>query len=643
MCLLLPTRSGAIIWLSCLWQTIEVYIHRTGFNAHEAVATHSRRRYRFVKSEIATSNQPPVDPSLWIVHYTRADPQNLFPANRIPLRPETRVTLNQRNFLKERGQLVRKEFMLGDRNSWPTIKSLHPRKKPRSTQHMSSYPGNVIQHMNRTQQQAQLQSQYSSRPGMGPSVAKRPRQLGPNPRPGTSTSIAAMAIAQDSSLDEDEDTLKGDLMDALTPRDISAMRYMQHHEWMEEVFSSPFATGQIVPVELGLGRKGELESLTRDFFDAPTDKTPITADEDNSAEAVNPRFKGIESTKVDDFMRRALEKIAELNLEMENMKKKHANEMAKVGQGQVVRGAEKRLRSLVALPSTEGSVWEGNKQTPGSANSDLAAAVLRQQDQVDSITREVENALGRKVEVIHSFKCVQKGGLEEKARPEEILQIDDPAAISNDQPMVDTDMTSFPEFDDKTDWMQEDIISEPTPAVGTQEAAPQPETTNPEMPDHAPDPEPANQSDPGDWVMVDPPATDLPAPASADADPTATTTAAIPAAPILPSELPDFGTDVPELQGEGFDGGDFDQSVDFATLDSAGDALAGFDAPPDALGDEGDMGLVLEESAFGDAFHHAEVEAEAQIGADVDMAVGSEVEPAGDAAASAGAAQGESA
>ena len=554
---LLVTPSVTIMWLSCLWQTIEVFVHRTGFQVHEAFAIHSRRRYRFVKSESDTPNQPPVDQSLWIVHYTRADPQNHFPVNRIPLRPETRIILNQRNFLKERGQLVRKEFMLGDRNSWPTIKSLPTRKMPQSTQHMSSYPGNVIQHMNRTQQRAQLQSQYSSRPRS----------------------------------------------------------------------------------------KGELESLTRDFFDAPTGKTPMTADEDNSAEAVNPRFKGIESTKVDDFMRRALAKIAELNLEMENMKKKHAKEMAKLGQGQVIREAEMRLRTLVTLPSTEGSVWERNKQTPRSANSDLAAAVLRQQEQVNNVTREVENALNRKVEVILPFQCVQVGGLEEKAPVEEIPQIDDPV-ITNDQPMVDNDMTSFPEFDDKTDWMQEDIISEPTPAIGTQDAVPQPETTNPEMPDHAADSEPANRSDPGDWVMVDPPAANSPTPVTALADPTTTTTAAttttpLAAAAVLPSELPDFGTDVPELQGEGFEAGEFDQSVDFTNLDSAGDALAGFDAPVDTLGDEADMGLVLEESAFGDAFHHAEAGPEA--GVDVDMVVEPEVEAVGDAVAGADAGQGESA
>ena len=638
MSYLFPWPIVTITWLSCLWQTIELFIHRTGFKVPEGIATHSRRRYRIVKSEIANPNQPPVDPSLWIVHYTRADPLNHFPVNRIPLRPEARITLNQRNILKTHGQLVRKEFMLGDRNSWPTIKSLPAKKMPRSTQHMSSYPGDVIQHMNRTQQQAQLQDHDSSRPRVGPSAAKRPRRLGPNPAPATTTSITAMAIAHDSSLSEDEDTFKGDVMDALTPRDISAMRYMQHHEWMEEVFSSPFATGQIIPVDLGLGRKGELESLTRGFFDAPTDKTPMTADEDYSDEAVNPRFKGIESTKADDFTRRALEKIAELNQEMEKMKEKHAKEMAKLGQGQVIREAEKRLRSLVALSSTEGSVWERNKQAPGSANSDLAAALLRQREQVNNITKEVENALNRKVEVIHPFKCVQNGGLEVKAPPQEIPQIDDPAG-SNDQAIVDNDMTSFPEFDDKTDWMQEDIVSEPPPATGAQDAAPQPEPSNPEIPDHAADPEPANPSDPGDWVMVDPPATDVPAPATTHADPTTTTTAPTPAAPILSSELPDFGTDVPELQGEAFEPGEFDQSVDFTNLDSVGDALAGFDAPVDALGDEADMALVLEDSAFGDAFHHAEPGAEG--GADVDMVGVSEVEAVGDADTGAGAGTGQ--
>lgn len=52
-------------------------------------------------------------------------------------------------------------------------------------------------------------------------------------------------------------------MEYLSPRDISTVRYMQHHQWMEETFHSPYSTGQIVPGELGLVCKGKIEE---DFF-----------------------------------------------------------------------------------------------------------------------------------------------------------------------------------------------------------------------------------------------------------------------------------------------------------------------------------------------------------------------------------------
>lgn len=44
-----------------------------------------------------------------------------------------------------------------------------------------------------------------------------------------------------------EDTEFGDYFDNLTPAEISKMRYKQHHEWMEEIYSSVYSLSQIVP------------------------------------------------------------------------------------------------------------------------------------------------------------------------------------------------------------------------------------------------------------------------------------------------------------------------------------------------------------------------------------------------------------
>jgi hypothetical protein len=70
------------------------------------------------------------------------------------------------------------------------------------------------------------------------------------------------------AFDDDEDTTKGDAFDHVTPRDVSMARYQQNHELMEEVLSSPYRMGQIVVADLGLGLKGELASLTDGIFES---------------------------------------------------------------------------------------------------------------------------------------------------------------------------------------------------------------------------------------------------------------------------------------------------------------------------------------------------------------------------------------
>jgi hypothetical protein len=81
----------------------------------------------------------------------------------------------------------------------------------------------------------------------------------------------------DAAFDDDEDTARGDAFDHLTPREVSFARYRQNHEWIEEVLSSPYRMNQIVVPDLGLGLKGELAPLTDGIFyapgaEAPTDK-----------------------------------------------------------------------------------------------------------------------------------------------------------------------------------------------------------------------------------------------------------------------------------------------------------------------------------------------------------------------------------
>jgi hypothetical protein len=81
----------------------------------------------------------------------------------------------------------------------------------------------------------------------------------------------------------------------------------------------------------------------------------------------------------------------------------------------------------------------------------------------------------------------------------------------------------------------------------------------------------------------------------------AATSSAVPEQPAAPASKPTSAAPTP-----GFDHNDFSSLGD---LDTAGEALAGYDPPSiDAtggqLGDDGlDLGMDVEDSAFGEAFH----------------------------------------
>ena len=329
--------------------------------------------------------------------------------------PQVQVSLAQRQYLQQYGQLVRKEFMFNDRNNWPTI-NLPGGQAPPYSQSSAVYPNNLLAQMNRTPEQPYYQPTpaASTTRSVGPPPAKRPRQAPPSHLPGSSGSTAAANIAQDATVEEEEDTSRGDLMDFLTPRDISTMRYTQHHEWMEEVFSSPYSTGQIVPVDLGLGRKGELEELTRGFFEAPMSTAPRARGETGLS-----RVGRMEAGKAEEFTKRATDKIGRMNAEMEMLKRQHARRMAKLNKATVIKEAEMRLRTAVNEPSETGTeVWrlEGHLDAPGeTTNSDVGADATGQTEKVADIAKEVEAAVGKGIGIVKELICVQIGGLEEKA------------------------------------------------------------------------------------------------------------------------------------------------------------------------------------------------------------------------------------
>ena len=211
-------------------------IHRAGFvYQREPVATHQRIRWRIAEKNPALPST--IDPNIWLVHYLPADPQNRAAVHGFPIQHNVKQLLQQRLYLEQQPHLLqRKEFMLMDRVNWPSITN------------------------NAGMHQRQMYPAYQQHPMVARQQHQQPYPHGqlqqpPPKRPRTEQHVATAIMKNDLSdaLFEEDITEFGDFFDTLTPVEISKTRYKQHHEWMEEIYSSVYSLSQIVPEDLGFG------------------------------------------------------------------------------------------------------------------------------------------------------------------------------------------------------------------------------------------------------------------------------------------------------------------------------------------------------------------------------------------------------
>jgi hypothetical protein len=549
------------------------------------MASHSRKRYRLVPSNPAVTN---VDPSLFLIHYARAPQRDVVPASSINIPPQVRHQMEQRRAIQSQGQLARKEFMLHDRSNWPTI--------------------NAPQ-------------------GLARAAHRR----------GTS-------VGHEVSLEEEEDVSRGDVLDFMTPRDISRMRYEQHHEWMEEILESPYNIAQIVPGDLGLGRKGELEVLTKDFFEAP-----LTVLRETAADNELPRVGRLEDGKFADFNKRASQKIADMEAEIEKLKRQHSARIARLKRSSVLNSAEKKLRTASTTTQRSMSNASGPDETP---------------DALDDIAHEVEGSLGRKIEKISTVSLVERGGLDESAPARSLSMSSSNRPAMSMSPVKAMASPSVPQQAAIPQQMSPTPQNAPAVAASDAEApmkaAKEPsamnvDTTEPSTVSKQPEANGQSQSqelslsdtgdndekmeeanDPAgsgdasalgesndldnladDWIM------DMdtgPAEKSSNGQDSAQQSAAVSengaaSAPVQPQteatklqqqvqtptgNTSNQGTPAEHNQSENMDGNEFSEA--FGDVDTAGDALASYDD-----GNDEELNLDgMDDSAFGDAFHQEE-------------------------------------
>jgi len=200
---------------------------------------------------------------------------------------------------------------------------------------------------------------------------------------------------------DEEDVSAGDMFDHLTPRELSLARYQQNHEWMEEILLSPYQIGQIEVSDLGLGKKGELAALTEGIFEAQGfdalqrgPKKPYTG-------KLDPGL-------ADEFRKRVEERNAAVKAEIEEMKAKHEKMMAKFKRSAVIKQAEQELRFAVQETGTEFWRLEGKIDEGEEAPSQKIIT-----KSLDEIVARVEELVGKHATVVKDVHRIQDGGYQE--------------------------------------------------------------------------------------------------------------------------------------------------------------------------------------------------------------------------------------
>ncbi|KAL3961971.1 hypothetical protein ACCO45_003494 [Purpureocillium lilacinum] len=584
---------------------LEIYYLKAGYIPGEQFAMHARRRFRLVPVP-GHPNPPQPDMSLFIVHYGPSEPNDRIPAQMVPYDERVNAIMQQRHYLLRAGQIRRKEFMLSDRVNWPSLPELTrqqmgPQMVPRGVPQQMAYP---------------------TQPTPGP-PAKRARHAQNQGQQPAVAGVPGMP-AVDPAFDDDEDITRGDMFDHLTQREISLSRYKQNHEWMEEILSSAYRMNQITPTDLGLGLKGELASLTEGIFTA----------QGGEAIAVEKPYVGrLDSGLADEFRKRVNNHIESTQAEIKKMQEAHADAMAKLKESSLFVTKETELR---ALDDDVTGFGQNDSHTDGAAKGDGKPRHPPKKT-VDEVIEELEQAVGRKIESHPAVKRVQEGEDAQMSRQpsqagsqasglmlggESDIDMGGTAAGLLDQmhtgfSSMSTPVNNFPTPQAQMSAAQSNA---PTPSNANNAPSPAPAQSSaaPEAQDSAAAPpqpnadvdmggteSPAKAAEPaattapdqgtgsGDWVMV-PKGGATPEATSAGQEAPATTAAAEEEAP-KPDAAAQAAAKPQRFQLLG-------------DLDTAGDALAGYDAPDldgsaGELGDGLDLQMDMEDSAFGDAFH----------------------------------------
>lgn len=477
--------------------------------------------------------------------------------------------------LQAAGPLMRKDFMLVDQANWPKVEFGQPAARGQQPYYNPMQPGRPY-------------------PAQPPPAKRQRLPTQPQARPP----VAGTAIA-DTSLEEEENATQ-DAFDFLTPREISLSRYKQHHEWMEEVFSSPYAVGNIAPIDLGLGLMGELAPLTAGILDVSGAENPEIGKESYKIK----NYYKLDPEQLKDFDKRVSDYAVKEQAEIDKMKAEHARKMAQLKRTRTYIKAERRLRDFSRSTDTE----------------------VDGVNPLESVVQDLEKSLGVTFDVKKAVVCVDKGGFIEVQQPsppkpqvngngaEQSANGGSNGSNTDGQNEENTAASlldqygtgslsgtpigniSLPRLSQPPSQSQSAVGTPSIPTGNNNQSTTYDQQDTPLDVDVGDDlldldVEMSGMTSGGEkgdeWVMVDEQSTDAQQ-ASSNVPQAAPTS--------NPGAVPSATVDTEP--GSMFDTADFGS---FDNLDSAGDALAEYD-------NEDNMGLdLVDDSAFGDAFHGTEM------------------------------------
>ena len=358
--------------------------------------------------------------------------------------------MQERRWLESQGQLARKEFMLNDRYNWPTINI--PGQAPAQGNYAqgqatsaaaaaaaaAAVTGANNMHLGMMGRHGQFYPSNQTAQ-LGPSPAKRQRQgMGqPMLSGGAVLGVSAgMPLSQESLLEEEENTALGDLLDNLTQEEISKVRYVQHHVWMEEILSSPYAMNAIEPADLGLGLVGELGRLTDGILEPPVSvkMDDLSRSGQVSADQQQQNHRRLEKGQMEEFERRVGKFLEDGEKDLRRMRASHARRLADMRRTKAYTVAERRLSRLMGA-------WGGEEQsdrlTSNGGDEEVksrAGSLLGSEQSSDEVLKgvvnDIESSTGVVIKPRKDIICIDKGGFIDDRESENI----DTAMSENYQP-----------------------------------------------------------------------------------------------------------------------------------------------------------------------------------------------------------------